>query len=234
LVAGSLSVDEDYSLPYLIKMDFWGNTEWEKTYGAAKINAGLFMARELEDRTIIACGQGWDASDSQSGLILKVAANGDSIWMRDVELFKGPDSESVLRDIRPTSDKGFIAIGQGYPRPPDSATVLTPWRQDLWILKTDSLGCDMPGCELAPIGIGEEFSEEPFPGIFPNPFKDKLWVKDGLRGYEISVYSVDGKSMVNIKLPYQGVIETHSWASGEYIYMIGKEGKQMKAGKLIK
>jgi len=48
--------------------------------------------------------------------------------------------QGQLRDVQPTPDGGFIAVGMAFPG--------GGYTQDVWVIKTDSMGCLEPGCHL--------------------------------------------------------------------------------------
>ena len=50
-----------------------------------------------------------------------------------------------LRDVLPTPDGGFIAVGVAYNLAIPSGG---SYSQDVWVIKTDSFGCIEPGCQL--------------------------------------------------------------------------------------
>ncbi len=59
------------------------------------------------------------------------------------------DGKGEFKDVIPTLDGGFIAVGAAY----GSASGNNPpgTNQDVWVVKVDSAGCILPGC--APLGI---------------------------------------------------------------------------------
>ncbi len=182
IVAGGLAdtlvrwPDEDLVQPYLIKLDFYGNIEWERTYGPPLYESGLMMVRELANGDFIACGQTMAPNGRQAGLVLRVDAQGDSLWMRTHKQATGPDSWQYLRDIYPTSDGGFIATGRLNPKPPDPPSSPTAlWKQDLWVLKLDSLGCATPGCDQV-TSSGPELAASSL-RVWPNPAQGLLHIE---------------------------------------------------------
>ncbi|HRH37841.1 MAG TPA: T9SS type A sorting domain-containing protein [Flavobacteriales bacterium] len=50
------------------------------------------------------------------------------------------NGRGLLRDVQPTPDGGFIAVGMAFNQ--------APYSQDVWVIKTDSMGCIEPGCNL--------------------------------------------------------------------------------------
>ena len=50
------------------------------------------------------------------------------------------NGRGILRDVQPTPDGGFIAVGMAFSG--------GGYSQDVWVIKTDSMGCLEPGCHL--------------------------------------------------------------------------------------
>ena len=186
---------------YMAKLDYFGNIEWERTYGGASSATTLFMVREVPSGGYIACGQMYEPNQpsKQSAVTLRVAANGDSLWMRIQKLLLGPQSINILRDIRPTSDQGFIATGWVLPAPPDTA--VRPniiWRQDLWILKLDSMGCASPGCQFA-TALEPLLARQKGLALsnYPNPFSGSTTITYALPvDGEITLFDLAGRTLM--------------------------------------
>jgi len=128
---------------YMAKLDSAdGSTLWENTYGIPTVNTTLFAVKEVEPiGDLIATGQALD-DNGEVGVLLRTTSAGDSLWMRyytyyDVVIDTG---DAQLRDVLPTPDGGFIAVGVAFGT--------GPYSQDVWVIKTDSMGCIEPGCNL--------------------------------------------------------------------------------------
>ncbi|MCD4848232.1 MAG: T9SS type A sorting domain-containing protein [Candidatus Aegiribacteria sp.] len=161
---------------YLLKTDFLGNMEWEKTYGGSDLDLGRSV-EQLPDGGFIIAG-----STKNFGAVLydvylvRTDADGGVIW---TETFGGSDydyAESVQR----TSDGGFI-IG-GYTKSYGSGEF------DFYLIKTEP---DMTGIE-------ETGSQEiiTFFGNEPNPFENFTTVEYNLAQsciVDVSVYDVNGR-----------------------------------------
>ncbi len=126
---------------YLIKLDSSGNVEWKRGYGSVYPATTLTSVIELPDGSFIAAGQGCAPislpSTPISGVILKVNAQGDSLWMRYYRKYSGSlcaGSDNYLRDIQQTNDSGYIVAGFV------SSFLVPVGTQDMWVMKLDSLG----------------------------------------------------------------------------------------------
>jgi hypothetical protein len=122
-----------------------------------------------------------------------VNARGDSLWARII------DSDTLYDDyinhLSPTSDKGFILTGAGFP----------PGRRnaEAWIIKVDSLGCTYNGCAIST--ATHDYTEgSHVMTLFPNPasdllnidFKTTAFFKDA----QLLVVDVVGRVIKNVKL----------------------------------
>jgi hypothetical protein len=131
------------ALLYMAKLDSTdGSFVWEHFYGAPTFNTTLFAVQEVEPfGDLIATGQAFQ-NDGEVGVLLRTTSEGDSLWMRyyayhDAVIDTG---DAQLRDVLPTPDGGFIAVGVAFG--------IGPYSQDVWVIKTDSMGCIEPGCNL--------------------------------------------------------------------------------------
>ena len=111
----------------------------------------------LEDGSIIAAGTNWNRS-----VLIKFSAEGDSLWSREHTLFTG---YHFLYDVQPTSDGGFVGTGA------TTGGFFTPGiqtNQVIWVVKTDSLGCVVPGCHT--VGVEEYVMDlNEHLRVWPNP-----------------------------------------------------------------
>ena len=133
---------------YLAKLDSAnGQTIWEGRYGSPTGNTNLFAVKEVTPfGDLIATGQATLGPLQENGVLLRTAANGDSLWMRYYQygdsLITGGAGQ--LRDVLPTPDGGFIAVGAAYGVSQNGQS----YGQDVWVIKVDSMGCLEPGCHL--------------------------------------------------------------------------------------
>jgi hypothetical protein len=220
--------------PYVIKLDSLGDTLWTRKYGEAMSNATVLNMYELTDGNIILCGltrkEQITGGDYQiQGLVFKIAANGDSLFYRLYRLLSSSSSHE-LRDIRPTSDGGFICSGIIYPAFPDTGT------QDMWLLKLDSLGCADTACALG-TGIPPLPSQREGVGrIYPNPANSFVTVElQNLSSTSIfSLLDVTGKEVVRKPITsFYTQINVQALPKGIYFYVVTNE-KERYSGKLIK
>jgi len=135
------------NVPCLVKITSNGDVAWERRYGEAIANTTLFAVKEIAPGgDLIAAGQHYlsnvQVNSMRSGTLLRTTSEGDSLWMRfyhyhDADVAQG---RGTLRDVLPTPDGGFIAVGTA------SSTPIHD--QDLWLVKVDEYGCLVPGCNI--------------------------------------------------------------------------------------
>lgn len=103
-------------------------------------------AHQDSDSTFIACGT-VKSPAMNKGLIYRFTVDGDSLWRREYAHYaSSPSPWEVLSDIEPTSDGGMVLTGETW----ENAGI---WGHDLWLLKLDSMGCLVPGCQY--VGIND-------------------------------------------------------------------------------
>ena len=133
---------------FLAKLDSSnGASIWENRYGPATINTTIFAVKEITPfGDLIATGQTTPEVLEEYGVLLRTAANGDSLWMRYYQYSDSIISGGAgqLRDVLPTPDGGFIAVGAAYGISQNGQS----YGQDVWVIKVDSMGCLEPGCHL--------------------------------------------------------------------------------------
>jgi hypothetical protein len=127
----------------------------------------LVSVAELNDGSFIAAGA-LDALGGAKGALLHFAANGDSLWLRS---YRHPPLDSVfsthwLYHATQDLDGSIVATGS-----------CNDGQQDLWVIRVDSFGCLVPGCQLYD-NVAEQAA---LPGqedlhilAYPNPVHDRL------------------------------------------------------------
>ena len=134
--------------PQLVKVDSLGTVLWDMAYDTASFTAIVNQVKEVAPGgDLIACGFSQPITPYNDGFLLRTTSEGDSIWLRHYWHSDSVthNSTGIFNDVTPTSDGGFIAVGAVYGaidgvEPPGS-------NQDVWVLKVDSMGCIIPGCD---------------------------------------------------------------------------------------
>jgi hypothetical protein len=227
---------------YLIKVNNEGNTIWEKIIGPKMMDSHIKNLRPTNDGNLIATGFFLDDTTSDyiyKGFIYKFSQEGDSLWMRDYNHFNNPYDWNMFYDACPTSDNGYIAIGKARPD--------MGGNNNMWIVKTDSLGCDTPGCFTTVISEAWILKEKGNLRVWPNPANGKFSVQclpAGQAGSEfwvggtkmIRVYNSQGLKVEEIIIPEPDEtisLKVESWPKGMYFLQLIVSGKVIANQKVI-
>lgn len=188
----------------------------------------------LDDGSIIAT-----AMIDDKGALCKFNAAGDSLWTRIYRAFPTNNSH-FFWDVEPTSDGGFIACGDAVQTIGDP----TPGLYTLWIVKTDSLGCVVPGC--ATVGVEEyvvDLTEQL--QLAPNPASDHVQVTlplppkaviDG--GVQVVVQDALGREVLRQPVPnatheIRYTLDVSDLPAGSYYLHLRDKTKWLAGGKVI-
>ena len=189
-------------------------------------------------------GYGYSNNSDDSVVIFCMDTAYHFVWARYYRRDRG---YNLLYDFRSTDDGGFIASG----------FVLGPYNQDGWVLKLDSLGCDVSNCWLpdtthhidtthidstidSTTAVLPLLSEGLQCRLYPNPVNNKLIVE--LIGnvedndFSITISDVLGKVYAIALLPSQiTAIELSSLPAALYFYEIkNKNNLRLQSGKVVK
>lgn len=146
----------------LTRWDVDGNIVWQQKshYGYTVMPGDLEL---LPDGSIITIADWWGLAQ-----LAKFNSTGDSLWSRSYEV---TNSEHNPYDVQITSDGGFIATGYAY----QGASDPSPGVEVIWVLKTDSLGCVVPGCQN--VGVQEYLMDlQEHLRVSPNPASDMVQI----------------------------------------------------------
>jgi len=213
-----------------LKQIIWGKTFWIHPDNT------VMNIIELNDHSIVVVGLSWviDTINQVGGLhsfIMKLSETGDSLWYRDYSHIPEVSNDifNFIYDIKPTNDGGFIACGnyQNY----FSGIV-----QATWLVKTDSLGCDTPGCHL--IGIPE------YPklitanvNVYPNPATTYLIIDTKHHAFKpnyFELFDCYGRRVKEVKLKKTSqTISLTGINDGMYFYRVRSRGQVLGKGKVL-
>ncbi|CAN5298304.1 hypothetical protein BH09BAC5_BH09BAC5_00340 [soil metagenome] len=215
IIATRKITSTDGSQACLIKTDSAGNVLWQKLYGTADDEYVFCKPIILSDGSII-IGGGVDPLDGSAGpsYVLKTDSAGNEKWFR--KYYFTLIHDNYLYDIKSTSDGGFIFAG--------STFVNT---QDSWIVKLDSLGCEVAFCDG--VGFQESTKEKTTLTVFPNPSQNAevtvSWPLQ-INAELISVYDATGKLIFTYQPADQQTyfLLHEKFVSGIYLIQLKYEG----------
>ncbi|HRI01000.1 MAG TPA: T9SS type A sorting domain-containing protein [Saprospiraceae bacterium] len=187
-----------------------------------------WRCKETSDGGIVCGGaEDDDKDDRHNGWIQKLDETGEPLWEHSINASK---SEKAFYNLGLAEDGGFYFGGISFlPGINESRN---------WLVRTDSNGCVVPGCN--PVGVTEkEYHKESFL-ISPNPAQDYIhvYINDAdhyEEEYEMTLY--DSYSRIVTTQAISGrvtQIDIATLPSGIYYYRISKKNKLMQTGKLIK
>ncbi|NOT37753.1 MAG: hypothetical protein HOP11_10290 [Saprospiraceae bacterium] len=162
---------KEFSYVLLINFDSDGNINWTKRIFKGLIN-DFSNAIQDYNGNIIGAGlynryRGLYADTSAGhGWIFKCSATGDSIWSRSIVHASEPFPER-FNNISQADDGGFYLTG--YTFVPDD------YSSKAWIVKTDSFGCVVPGCQNIVSTEDIKSGKEKAFVMFPNPVSERFF-----------------------------------------------------------
>jgi hypothetical protein len=180
----------------------------------------------------------------QQGLLLRTNSNGDSLWMRHYAFHDSIINQGTGRfwDVLPLFDGGYIATGVA--NYPFNAPYPPGYSQDAWVLKVDSMGCVVPGCDGL-TGITEQFTNLGNAlSLYPNPVHGELHVGIKLPAnltttgpLTLSVTSLDGKLTLQQQVPTSAagevVVDVSSLSSGMYSLHLSDATRWLAGRKFV-
>ncbi len=216
---------------YLQKFDTKGNTIWEKHYIDSTETAFSTRPLELADGSLVIGGGRYvlNPVNNKTSIhthLTKITKDGTLLWQR---LYKvKQDNNQYFWGVIPTQDKGFLAYGFAVPE-----------TQDAWLVKTDSLGCEVENCVMV---TTEEIPEKEYRlRCSPNPAQEEVTVYYKLpdsnsTSTAIVLYTLTGQKLYSIRLGNDNkdtiTVDVSTLPVGIYIYALEQEGKTIAHQKI--
>ncbi len=227
------------------KDDF--TTVWQLHFGYEWLFTHLNEIEQLPDKSFIAVGEtlgfatlnvNGDTAYTWAGWMVKVSEQGDLLWDRKYAGVYTNYCENHLDDFELLPDGGIIACGEA-----NSNLTADTFPQQGWLIRLDSCGCLVPGCEF--VGIEEPPTEEEieFVKVFPNPMEDWLYIYFNVpQSYDPKEFSFTIMNMNGEILDYQPQLDygstyflhTAGYASGVYLVNLMRNGEVVQVEKFVK
>ena len=159
--------DKSHRTINIIKLDILGNELWNKKYLSAERTRQLSRLLVLPNNNIVAIGNYIKLDyvnlphQYTRAWILMLDSSGDSLWYKEYTHQISDGVENKLRDIKPTSDGGYICCGE-------FSDGLNGIPQSLWVLKLDSTGW------YYGMGLNKPTQKLINLNIYPNPTTDNI------------------------------------------------------------
>jgi hypothetical protein len=227
----------------LVKIDTLGNRLWERDWGPAIPGDYPFQCMLVnEDESTIACGVGADFNytdtieNGEQGYITKTSRDGDSLWVRHYVIRNQQYHWHNFMDIEATNDGGYILCGRsaidGPVFPDEQFTAMA------WVVKTDSMGCVVPGCHL--VGVEEKTKQRPKVMVYPNPAHDYLAVfvpaSTSNQALQVQLINLAGKVVLEDQFTQSDatyLLELKNISSGLYVLKVLQNGDLLQAEKVV-
>lgn len=232
---------------YIAKLDSNRDIVWEKKYGTPYLES-IISLKELDDGNFIASAVGRKISNPNVvyGQLIKFSSNGDTLWSR---LYGGDSGAHYAYAVSLAADGGFIFVG---------STLDSGIDQDMWIVKTDSLGitCDTIDC-CYPDSLCNEYIDTTVGLInvpiienksqinaYPNPFTNETTLilpcsnKNGL-GLIFTLYNIlGGKQDISYTFYFtkdrsEIKLNRGDLQPGLYFYKVRNKNRTIGTGKLF-
>lgn len=224
---------------YIVREDGLHNKLWELKLGQASAIPNLFQLKKLSDGNYLAVGGTYDSTytDGQpyknTGWLIKFDEDGNVIWQRKYfNTTDIPGQTNYLYDFVELADGSIVAAGE-------RIDGFADYPQRGWLLRLDSYGCLVPGCES--VGIIDSEDEAKYLSIYPNPISDRLHIyfnsPNKKSNYSLKIYTVEGKelySIPNLANNSTYILNTELFPKGILIAQFLSESKIISSRKIVK
>lgn len=171
----------------LLKLDKNGNQKWVKNYGFPT-DSYIRYVKQLPDSSFaFIVSYTYAPTNSFTGFLNKTDKNGNLLWQR---VYPGPTTiPNYFFGFNTTADKGFIMTGQ-------YNHIGQPY-QNMWLVKTDSLGCDSITCSYLVTGMEDLSYLNEAVGVSPNPSNGLLTITSESDFTKIELLNITGQVLVS-------------------------------------
>ncbi len=214
-----IKLDQNFDEVFSLKYD---NQAYWRSYPMAAI--------ETNDSNIVLIGRKYTDYAAGRTTIHKINPQGEILWQR--QYVAGGDTTWSYSDsysVKQTSDNGFIIGGVM------NNDNFTP-DQQMWLVKTDSMGCDgtgdfMDDCTNVMLN---EFVNNPSFEMYPNPARDNLFItchfdRSGeISSQTVEIYNIAGRLVKSTSLRgTKQSLQISDLEKGVYIVKAGKQTKKL-------
>lgn len=186
----------------LYRLNESGDTLWTKKIGTKSQGFTPTDIKQLPNYDFIISGvrtvphydiNGSLVSEQLYGFLCRTDSAGNVKWFNDYRgsAVNDTSAQNYLCSVIQAPDGGFIAVGDVGPT--DGST------QDTWVIKVDSMGCLVPGCN-GNLGVTTIHIGEPEFIIYPNPTNDFIDVETNFKNCTVSVFDVLGNLILKEKI----------------------------------
>jgi hypothetical protein len=233
--------DQEFDFVYFIsKINSTGEFAWQE-FMPSKHSYNYFnIINNTLNSDIVSVG--WynhpriDTVNAIRAMIISVDSSGSRNWYRVYFAPANYDYNSELYDVIQTRDGGFLACGKN---------VRINGQARAWLLKLDSLGCLIPGCDTLGQVIGEGpvlLSLDDNLQVYPNPAGDRvhlLWRVEARQAAERSSYrllTMEGREVLVGEVPQsagRALLEVGALPPGAYVVEVRHGMERLARQRLL-
>lgn len=213
----------------ILKIDKNGTLQWFKNYGFSNYSI-MYQVIQLPDSSfmMITSATDWD-NTNRTGYLIKTDKNGNLLWQRKYpHPPTSPNIPNYFFDFNTTADKGFIITGQ-------YNHIGQPY-QNMWLVKTDSMGCDsVGGCSYI-TKLRDMSDELGVFKIYPNPAAQSLIIENEFLNdnTELKIINTIGEVIYVAKvLNKTTLVDLNTFNNGIYFITIADKEKKLLSKNLL-
>ncbi|MFN3529239.1 MAG: T9SS type A sorting domain-containing protein [Bacteroidia bacterium] len=208
--------------------------EWDSIYGIESLSTNL--AHVVPDRSggYVAVGTHSNPNHPRVGWMTKLNAQGEMQWQRFFLPFPSLQDPQwgYLEHVAVTEFGNIVAAGKG-----QNLTGALDHAQYAWIIKTDSMGCLVPGCAVS---LRELTTEPVYLKAWPNPVSEVLNVlvksEQPLHGTQFKLIDMVGRTQRQWEGSYEELqyqIAVRDLPAGLYVLQLVKGGQLLAREKVV-
>lgn len=177
---------------------------------------------------------------SYYGLVSKINLEGHPYWERIYTSTDDHFDDNMLFDFIIGPESEIVLVGSAYNNVPSE-------QQNFWLLKLDSLGCLVPGCDTLGINIVEIPTSESHILVYPNPVIDESIIQitgfTDVNSISISITDMSGKMIYQHSISEKNLVEDNNsirfgfsrgrMQSGIYILSVYNENQLLGMHKIM-
>lgn len=211
----------------IIKIDKQGIFQWYKNYGFTA-NSTVVQVKQLPDSNYVLIISTSDLTTlSFTGHLVKVDKNGNLLWNRIYSPFN-TSAPNFFYGFNTTKDGGFVMTGE-------YGHIGQPY-QNMWLVKTDSLGCDSVTCSYLVTGVTKDKALEAGDmSLVPNPTNGLITIISPTYFTKIELLNITGQVLLSETVHSKShQLPLHNFAEGIYFVRVGYANGQSVSKKIIK
>jgi len=241
---GNMPGTESYSpvcSGIIFRDDTLHNKLWELRVGSSSAIPVFFQLKQLSDGNYLAVGGTNDTTwtdgqpDKNTGWLVKFTPDGQLLWeQKYYNTSDIPGQRNYLHDFVELSNGDIVAVGE---RIDWAWNALYPQRG--WLLRLDSYGCLVPGCQN--VGIENENDGRNNLSVFPNPTNNTFSAYfndvDQSRNCQLSLFSLEGRQIDqwgNLSSGTTYTFDLSNYACGVYFLQLKSNNHLISSHKIIK